>query len=97
MIENEKPVDEKPDPVLPKYAPIPELPDDTPIGNVRFPTRIRDALNAAGMATVGAVRDMSDAELMSLQDIGPESVSYLRKTLGLPSTEGVTQPDKKPT
>jgi hypothetical protein len=30
-----------------------------------------------------AVRDMSDAELMCLQDIGRESVSYLRKTLGL--------------
>ena len=70
MIENEKPVDETPDPGLPKHDPIPELPDDTPIGNVRFPTRIRNALDAAGIATVGAVRDMSDAELMSLQDIG---------------------------
>ena len=53
--------------------------------------------DAAGIATMGAVRDMSDAELMTLEDIGRESVSYLRKTLGLPSTKGVRQPDKKPT
>ena len=41
MIENEKPVDETPDPGLPKHDPIPELPDDTPIGNVRFPEESR--------------------------------------------------------
>jgi hypothetical protein len=34
----------------------PELPDNTPIREVRFPTRIKDALFAAGVKTVGEVR-----------------------------------------
>jgi len=33
--------------------PTPELPDDTPIDHVRFATRIRNVLNAAGIKTVG--------------------------------------------
>jgi hypothetical protein len=36
--------------------PTPELPDDTPIDHVRFATRIRNVLNAAGIKTVGGVR-----------------------------------------
>jgi hypothetical protein len=36
--------------------PTPELPDDTPIARVRFGTRIRNVLNAAGIKTVGEVR-----------------------------------------
>ena len=36
--------------------PTPELPDDTPIDHVRFATRIRNVLNAAGIKTVGEVR-----------------------------------------
>ena len=50
--------------------PTPELPDDTLIGDVRFATRIRNALNAAGLKTVGEVREASDATLLSLQDLG---------------------------
>jgi hypothetical protein len=35
--------------------PTPELPDDTPIENVQFPTHIRNVLAAAGLKTVGEV------------------------------------------
>jgi len=80
----------------PMLNPAPELPDDTPIENVRFSTRIRNALNAAGMKTVGEVRETSDDNLLSLQDLGPSSISYLRESLGLPSTDGVRPMGKKP-
>jgi len=66
-------------------VPTPELPDDTPIERVLFSTRIRNALNVAGMKTIGEVRETSDDTLLSLQDLGPSSISYLRETLGLPS------------
>jgi DNA-directed RNA polymerase alpha subunit len=69
--------------------PTPELPDDTLIGDVRFATRIRNALNAAGLKTVGEVRGASDATLLSLQDLGQGSVAHLRETLGFPSRGGV--------
>jgi len=73
----------------PMLYPAPGLPDDTPIGNVRFSTRIRNAIAAAGWKTVGEIRDASDATLLGLQDLGPRSVKHLRETLGLPSTDGV--------
>ena len=69
--------------------PAPGLPDETLTENVRFPARIRDALADAGLATVGVIRKTPDTVLLSLPDIGAESVSYLRKTLGLPSGKGV--------
>jgi DNA-directed RNA polymerase alpha subunit len=77
--------------------PAPELPDDTLIEQVRFSTRIRNALNAAGMKTIGEVRETSDDNLLSLQDLGSSSISYLREALGLPSADGVRPLDKKPT
>jgi DNA-directed RNA polymerase alpha subunit len=77
--------------------PTPELPDDTPISDVEFPARIRNALAAAGLKTVGEVRETSDEILLSLQDLGKGSVAYLRETLGLPSTDGVRPLGKKPT
>jgi DNA-directed RNA polymerase alpha subunit len=46
--------------------PAPELPDDTPIENVRFSTRIRNAVTAAGWKTVGEIREASDATLLGL-------------------------------
>jgi DNA-directed RNA polymerase alpha subunit len=73
----------------PMLYPAPELPDDTPIENVRFSTRIRNALNAAGLKTIGEIREASDATLLSLQNCGQGSVAHLRETLGLPSTDGV--------
>ena len=80
----------------PMLYPAPELPDDTLIEQVRFSTRIRNALNAAGMKTIGEVRETSDDNLLSLQDLGPSSISHLRETLGLPSADGVTPLGKKP-
>jgi len=69
--------------------PTPELPDDTPISNVEFPARIRNVLAAAGLKTVGEVRETSDEILLSFQDLGKASVADLRETLGLPSCDGV--------
>ena len=73
----------------PMLYPTPEIPDDTLIENIRFSTRIRNALNVGGLETVGQVRDASDATLLSFQDLGQSSVAHLRQTLGLPSTDGV--------
>lgn len=78
-----------------KLEPTPELPDNTPIREVRFPPRITDALFAAGIKTVGEVRDMADRALLGLPDFEKASVAHLRGTLGLPSTAGV-RPPKKP-
>ena len=72
----------------PMLYPAPGLPDDTPIRNVRFSTRIRNAIANVGWKTVGDIREASDATLLSLQDLGPGSVKQLRETLGLPSRDG---------
>ena len=77
----------------PMLYPAPELPDDTPIDKVRFSSRIRNAIAAAGWETVGEIREASDATLLSLQDLGRGSVSHLRETLGLSSTDGVRTKD----
>ncbi|MBR1156273.1 hypothetical protein JQ575_37530 [Bradyrhizobium sp. JYMT SZCCT0428] len=55
---------------------------------VRFPTRIRNALNAAGLKTIGEIREASDRTLLSFQDLGRGSLAYLRKTLDLSSSRG---------
>jgi DNA-directed RNA polymerase alpha subunit len=81
----------------PMLYPAPELPDNTPVANVRFSTRVRNALNAAGMKTIGDVREVSDPALMSLPDFGGSSLSYIREALGLPSVDGVRPKSKKPT
>jgi len=64
-----------------ELEPTPELPDDTPVREVRFPTRIKDALFAAGLKTVGQVREMSDEALLSLPDFGKASVAILARRL----------------
>jgi hypothetical protein len=46
-------------------------------------------LAAAGLKTVGEVREAPDEVLLSFQDIGKAAVTLLRETLGLPSTDGV--------
>ena len=73
----------------PMLNPAPELPDHTPIDNVRFSTRIKNAVTAAGWKTVGEIREASDATLLGLQELGKGSVADLRETLGLPSRDGV--------
>ena len=71
------------------FYPAPELPDDTPIENVRFSTRIRNAVAAPGWKTVSEIREASDATLLGLQDLGKGSVAHLRETLGFSSKDGV--------
>jgi DNA-directed RNA polymerase alpha subunit len=78
------------------FDPTPELPDDVPISQVELPARIRNVLVAAGLKTVGEVRETSDEILLSFQDIGKTSVAHLREILGLPSTDGVRPLNKKP-
>jgi DNA-directed RNA polymerase alpha subunit len=73
----------------PMLYPAPGLPDTTCIDNVRFSTRIRNALNQAGVKTVGEIREASDATLLSYQGLGAAAVAHLRETLGLPSKDGV--------
>ena len=80
-----------------KLDPTPGLPDDTPISDVELPARIRNVLVAAGLETVGEVRETADETLLSFQDLGKSSVAHIRETLGLPSTDGVRPSGKKPT
>jgi DNA-directed RNA polymerase alpha subunit len=80
-----------------KLDPTPGLPDDTPISDVELPARIRNALLAAGIETVGEVRETADETLLSFQDLGKSSVAHIRETLGFPSTDGVRPAGKKPT
>jgi DNA-directed RNA polymerase alpha subunit len=80
----------------PMVAPTPELSDDTPIERVLFSIRIHNALKAADLKTVGEVREVSDATLISLPGFGRGSLSELRKKLGLPSTDGVRPVSKEP-
>ena len=68
--------------------PTPELPDVPLTEDVRFATRIRNALNAAALKTVGEVRETWDEILPSFRDLGQGSVAYLRETLDLPSCGG---------
>jgi len=65
----------------PMFYPAPELPDDTPIENVRFSTRIRNALTTTGLKTVGEIREATDAMLLSLQYLGKGSVDHLSARL----------------
>jgi DNA-directed RNA polymerase alpha subunit len=76
--------------------PAPELLDETRISHVRLPTRTLNALADAGLTSVGEVREASDKMLLSLPDLGAASVTHLRETLGLPSTDGVRPSGKKP-
>lgn len=79
-----------------RLRPTPELPDDTPIDTVELPTRVRNVLAAAGLKTVGEVREVSDETLLSFQDFGKSSLAKIRETLGLPSTDGVRPLSKRP-
>lgn len=75
--------------VGPMLYPAPELADETLVENVRFATRIRNALNSSGLKTVGEIREASDGTLLSLPDLGKGSVTLLRESLGLPSCDGI--------
>ena len=69
--------------------PSPELPDDMPIADLELPPKMREALTATGLRTVGEVREAPDVKILLIQDLGESSLALLRKTLGLPSSLGV--------
>ena len=71
----------------PILDPTRELPDNTPIEDVRFPKRIRNVLAAASLKTVGEVRETADETLLSFQDLGSGSIKYLRETLPGPAVD----------
>jgi DNA-directed RNA polymerase alpha subunit len=75
--------------VGPMLYPAPGLPDETLIDNVRLSTRITNALNAAGVKTIGEIRHASDATLLSFQDLGSSSIARLRETLGRPASSAL--------
>lgn len=62
----------------------PNLPDDTLLEMVHLPTRIRNALDYAGVKTMRELRELSDRALHSLPDLGPKSVRWLRERVGSP-------------
>jgi hypothetical protein len=66
-----------------ELEPTPELPDNMPIREVRFPTQIKDALFATGLKTVGEVREILDEALLALPDFETASVAHLRQPLGV--------------
>jgi DNA-directed RNA polymerase alpha subunit len=79
-------------PVVPQLKkPTPELSNDTPIIDVQFPIRLFNMLNAAGIKTVGEIRETPNAELMRFQHCGKSSVAYLRATLGFASADKIRQ------
>jgi DNA-directed RNA polymerase alpha subunit len=78
-----------------ELEPTPGLPDNTPIREVHLFPRMKDALFAAGIKTVGEVREKSDQELLGLPELGNTSVDQLRETLGLPSSADVRPPPEK--
>src|ERR1700712_3020660 len=49
------------------FDPSPDLPGNTPIGTVRMPARVRNALIDADFHTVGEIRESPDKTLLSLQ------------------------------
>jgi DNA-directed RNA polymerase alpha subunit len=63
-------------------VPTPDLPDEMPIEKLRFTTRVQRALSVEGVKTVGEIREKSDQELLSFQNLGRRSVAYLRVALG---------------
>jgi DNA-directed RNA polymerase alpha subunit len=72
------------------------LPDEAPIFNVHFSTGTTNALNMAGVKTVGEIRDASDARLLSFQDLGASSIARLRETLGPAQSDALRPKRKKP-
>src|SRR5882757_5592327 len=63
-------------------TPTPQLPDDTPIEKLRLTARVREAFRAAGLKTVGEIREKSDQQLLTIRDLGSGSIAHLRASLG---------------
>jgi DNA-directed RNA polymerase alpha subunit len=78
-------------------VPTPQLPDDTPIDKLQITTRIREALHAGGLRTVGEIRDKSDQQLLAIRDLGSGSIAHLRASLGVTLVHPVRQPENSDT
>jgi len=77
--------------------PTPQLPDDTPIDKLRLPSRMREALRAEGLKTVGEIREKSDRQLLAIGDLGSGSIAQLRASLGVASVRVVRQAESSDT
>ena len=78
-------------------VPTPQLPDDTPIDKLQLTARIREALHAGGLRTVGEIRGKSDQQLLSIRDLGSGSVAHLRASLSVAPVRAVTQAENSDT
>jgi DNA-directed RNA polymerase alpha subunit len=78
-------------------VPTPQLPDDTPIDTLRLTTRMREALRADGLKTVGEIREKSDRQLLTIRDLGNGSIAQLRASLGVASVRAVRQAESSDT
>ena len=65
--------------------PSPDVPDDTEINQIRWPTRILAVLTNAGIKTVGEIRETSDADILKFRRGGRQVVAFLRTALGRPT------------
>lgn len=59
-----------------------DLPDGTLLAIVRMPTKLRNALYRADLISVGDIRSTPFKTLWRQRYIGPQSLSFLRRTLG---------------
>jgi hypothetical protein len=78
--------------------PSPELPDDMPIASVELPPKVQQALIAAGLRTIGKIRETSDTEILRIQNLGQSSLNFLRTLWGCrPPWESETPFQYQPT
>ena len=85
-LKSERLAREAADPAAGKLVmPTPQLPDDTPIDKLRLTTRMREALRAEGLKTVGEIREKFDRQLLGIRDLGTGSIAHLRASLGVTS------------
>ena len=71
---------------------VPETPDDVRLADLDMPHNLRAALLGAGFVTVGEIRETQDERLHEIAGLSAGSVEWLRRALGLPSSEGVRPP-----
>lgn len=57
--------------------------NNTLLNNVDLPTRIHRVLAFYGVRTVGELRETPEAMLLTFQDLGAQSVAYIRENVHL--------------
>lgn len=65
-----------------------ELPGDQLIANLPVPRRLVNALSLGGVTTVGHMREWTDSALLTLPNVGENSVRRLRRLITDPRTVG---------